>query len=57
MHALLATTVVCSRSSIAADDTTVVPELTPDGPGVPSLQIMTKIKCTVGVEEEKVRNK
>lgn len=57
MREPLATTVVCSRSSIVADDTTAVLELTPGGHGVLSLQTMTKIKCTVGVEDEEVRNK
>ena len=49
---LLATTAVFSRSFIAADDTTAVQELTPDGSGAASLQIMMWINCMVGVEDE-----
>jgi len=51
-----ATTAVFSRSSIAAEGTEVVPELTPDVPGALSLLIMTQIKCMAGVEDEEVRN-
>jgi len=47
---------VFSRSSIAAEGTEVVPELTPDVPGALSLLIMTQIKCMAGVEDEEVRN-
>ena len=36
---LLATTAACFRSFIAADDTTAVQELTPNGSGVALLQI------------------
>ena len=48
-------TAVCSRSSIRADDTPAVQELTPDDPGAPSLATMTKIRCTDGVLAEEVR--
>ena len=56
MHEPRATTAVCSRSSIAADDTEAVQELTPDVPGALSLLIMTRIKCMAGVEDMEVRN-
>ena len=52
-----ATTAVCSRSSIAVDDTEAAQELTPDVPGARSLLITTQIKCTAGVEDMEVRNK
>ena len=41
-----------SRSSIAADDTTAVQELSPDDRGALLLQIMMQINCMVIVEEE-----
>ena len=56
MHEPRATIAVCSRSSIAADDTEVVQELTLDVPGVLSLLIMTRIKFMAGVEVMEVRN-
>ena len=56
MHEPRATIAVCSRSSIAADDTEVVQELTPDVPGVLSLLIMMRIKFMAGVEVMEVRN-
>ena len=46
---------MCSRSSIAADDTTAVQELTPNGSGAALLQITMQINYMVGVEDE-VRN-
>lgn len=52
MYEPRATTAVFSRSSIAAEGTEVVPELTPDVPGALSLLIMTQIKCMAGVEDE-----
>ena len=45
---------VCSRSFIAADDTTAVPGLIPDVHGAPLRQTMTKINCTDGVLDEEV---
>ena len=45
---------MCSRSSIEADDTLAVPELTLGAPGARLLLIMMLINCTVGVEEEGV---
>ena len=57
MHEPRATTAVCSRSSIVADDITAVQQLTPDVPGVLSLLIMTRIKSMAGVEDMEVRNK
>ena len=56
VHEPRATTAVCFRSSIAADDTEAVQELTPDVPGALSLLIMTRIKCMAGVEDMEVRN-
>ena len=55
MYAHQLATAVCSRSSIRADDTPAVQELTPDDPGAPSLATMTKISCTDGVLAEEVR--
>lgn len=57
MHEPRATTAVCFRSSIVADDTEAVQELTPDVPGVLLLLIMTQIKCMAGVEDMEVSNK
>ena len=54
---LLAKTAVCSRSSIAEDDTRVVPAWDPNGHGARLLQITTKIRCGVTVQEGQVRNK
>lgn len=57
VHEPRATTAVCFRSSIGADDTEAVQELTPDVPGVLLLLIMTQIKCMAGVEDMEVSNK
>lgn len=46
------TTVVCSRSSIAEDDTTDVQGPGPNVCGVLLLQIMMQINCLAIVEEE-----
>jgi len=48
-------TAVFSRSSIAADDTAVVPGLGPSARGAPLLQTTTMINSTVIVEDENVR--
>ena len=49
-------TAVFSRSFIAADDTTAVPELISDAHGAALRQTMTKINCTDGVLDEEVGN-
>ena len=45
-----------SRSSIEANDTTAVRELTLDDPGAASRPTMTKISSTDGVADEEVGN-
>ena len=53
----LVATAVCSRSFIAADVTTAVPEFDLSVRGAHSLQVMIKINCTDIAEDEKVKNK
>ena len=48
----LVTSVACSHSSTAADDTTAVPELGPNVHGVQQLQIMTQINSLVTAQAE-----
>lgn len=47
-------TAVFSLSFIAAGDTIAAPEFDPSALGVRSLQTMTKISCSVTVEDENV---